>query len=285
MKFTTLAPLGATLALVLAAPAFAQDDSGKVDWTGPYVGGSLGYSWQPSDKNEQIGFDTDGDGDFDDTVLVGGPTGTDAFTPGFCGGAANSNAAADGCSKDKDGTSWAVHAGYDKQFGNIVAGVVLEGGKTYIRDSVTAFSTTPASYTMTRSLKYNAALRARLGYTTDGGTLVYATGGGAYGKVQNRFTTTNGLNDFSEQRNRKDDAWGWTAGGGVEQKVSNNFSVGVLYKYTRLDADGYRVTANQGTALSTNPFVNPTTTSGSTDFERDNKFDNHAVMATASFRF
>ena len=283
MKFILKAALLATAALGLPASAVAQSDSGKVDWTGPYIGGSLGYSWQPSDNGETIGFDTNRDGNFGDTVRVA--NGNNAFTPGFCGGAAYTSLPSGGCKRDKDGTTWAVHAGYDRQFGNIVAGVVIEGGKTLITDSVSAFSTTPANYVMTRKLDWNASARARLGFTTDGGTMIYATGGGAYGKVKNSFTTTNVANGFTQTR-IKDNAWGWVAGGGVEQKISNNFSVGVLYKYTRFDADGYRVTAGQGAVPSvTNPFVNPAFTSGSTDFARDSKFDNHSVAATASFRF
>lgn len=283
MNFISKVSLGAVAALALSTPAFAQDMSDDTtNWTGPYIGGSLGYSF-PTDKNDEtIVFDTNRDGTFGDTVTTA--AGANAFTPGFCSGKANGNSAAGGCRKDKDGTDWAVHAGYDMQFGSLVAGVVVEGGKNYVTDNVTAFSSTPASYVMSRTQKYNAALRARLGFAT-GGTLVYATGGGAYGKIRNSFATTNTFNTFTET-NAKEDAWGWTAGGGIEQKVSKNFSVGLLYKYTRLNADGYRVNAGQGTPPSlVNPFVNPTTTAGSTDFARSSRFTTQAVSATASFRF
>lgn len=279
MKFYVSAPLGAMLALAMAAPAAAQDATGTVDWSGPYVGGSLGYSWQPSNSDETIGFDTNGDGEFGDTVTTVG--GADAFSPGFCNGAAQGATPASGCRNDKDGTHWSIHAGYDRQYGNIVAGLLLEAGKTHISNSVSAFSTTPANYVMTRSLDWNAALRARVGLAT-GRTLLYATGGVAYGRVQNSFDTTNGLNAFTETK-RKESAWGWTAGGGVEQMVADNFSIGVLYKYTRYDAGDYRVNASQGAAPATNPFV--ITPAGSTDFARAGRFDNHAVKATASFRF
>lgn len=281
MKNWLIAPLGATVALTLAFPAVAQDDAGgKVDWTGPYVGGSLGYSWGGKTGREQIGFDTNGDGVYDNTVTTA--AGANAFSPGFCGGSALGNSAAQGCRKDKDGTNWSIHAGYDRQFGNIVAGAVVEGGKNYIRDSVTAFSTTPASYTMTRQLGWNGALRARLGYTTDSGIMVYGTGGAVYGKVKNSFTSTNTANRFTVN-NASDKSWGWTAGGGIEAKVSQHFSVGALYKYTRFDAGDSTVTVTQGTAPATNPFI--ITPSGSTDFARRSRFNNQSVMATASFRF
>ena len=275
------ASLGAALAFTLASPALAQGDSGQVDWTGPYVGGGGGYAWQGKGKDETIRFDTDRDGNFDNTVTTA--TGANAFTPGFCGGAARGNAPAAGCTNDHGGTAWSVHAGYDRQFGSIVAGIVAEGGDAAIVDNVSAFSTTPASYTMTRSLGFNAGIRARLGFTTKSGTLLYATGGGVYGKIRNSFSTTNNFNTFTET-GRKDNAWGWTAGGGVDQKIGDHFSIGVLYKYTRFNADGYGVNAGQGTPPSaTNPFV--ITSAGSTDFARESRFDTHSVMATASYRF
>lgn len=279
MKTIVLPVLAATATLVLATPSLAQ--SGPADWTGPYIGGSLGYSWQPDDDNETIVFDTNGDGVFNDTVA--NTAGANAFSPGFCGGGSTSTAPGSGCSDDKGGFDWAVHAGYDVQFGSLVGGIVVEAGKTRMRDSVSGFSTTPASYTLSRSMDWNAAARARLGFAAGSATLIYATGGIAYGKVKNSFTTSNTFNTFT-QTNSDDDAWGWVAGGGIEQKLTDQISVGALYKYTRYNADGYRVNAGQGTPPSTtNPFV--ITPAGSTDFARDSKFDTHSVSATASFRF
>ena len=82
MKIKMLAPVGAVMALGLSVPAMAQD-SGAVDWTGPYVGGSFGYNWQKSDGGEHLRFDTDADGDYNDVVTT--TTGANAFSPGTCG--------------------------------------------------------------------------------------------------------------------------------------------------------------------------------------------------------
>jgi outer membrane immunogenic protein len=285
MKKLMTASLGA-LAIAVATPALAQSDV-TTDWTGPYVGGSLGYSWQPNfdrDTREIVAFDTNNDGVYGDRVRTA-PNGDDAFAPGFCRGRALGSSPAS-CSSDKDGrTAWKVHAGYDYQMGNFVVGAVVEGGKSYIQNSVSAFSNTPASYTLTRELSWDGAARLRAGYALPTGTLIYGTGGLAYAKIKNSFATTNGLNSFSET-NRTDKDFGWTAGGGVEQKVANNFSIGVLYKYTRFNDDGYTVTATRGNAGLTNPFVNPAFTTGSTNFQRtSDRFENHSVQATASFRF
>jgi outer membrane immunogenic protein len=139
---------------------------------------------------------------------------------------------------------------------------------------------------LTRKLDWDGAARLRGGVAFGTGTLIYGTGGVAYGKIKNSFSTTNSFNSFTES-NRSDTDWGWTAGGGIEQKVAKNFSIGVLYKYTRFSSNDYVVNAGQGTPPSaTNPFVNPATTSGSTDITRTSgRFDNQSVRATASFRF
>ncbi|EQB32112.1 outer membrane protein [Sphingobium ummariense] len=283
MKFTAFAPAGAVLALALASPAIAQDDAGDV-WTGPYIGGTLGYNWQPNNTAndvEQVYFDTNGDGQFGDIVRTG--TGGNAFAPGFCDGKRIS--ATECSSMDREGkAAWSVMAGYDRQFGNIVLGGVIEGGQSYGSNYVTGFSTTPASYTLVRRLDWEAAARLRAGYSFNR-TLVYATGGLAYGKFKNSFLTTNTANSFSED-NRTEDDWGYTVGGGIEHKVSDNFSIGVLYRYTRFNPNDYRVTATQGSAPATNPFVNPATTSGQTVIGRSNEqYTTQSVRATASFRF
>lgn len=279
MKNLKKVPLGAMVAVAFGTPAIAQDTD-VANWTGPYVGGSIGLARTDGKSGETLRFDTDGDGELDDVVTTGG---ADIFT-GYCGGRASSGVAADGCAGDRTGTDWAGHVGYDMQFGNIVAGIVAEGGMADVNDSVTGFTNEPADYTLTRRLRENAALRARVGFAMNN-TLIYATGGGAYGKIKNRFgsrfNTTNAFDGAS-----KDDAWGWTAGAGIEQKISDNFSVGLLYRYTSLDPDNNNVVVTQGSAPATGPFTNPATTSGQTVIGRSNDdFNYHSAKLTASLRF
>lgn len=275
----------AVIASILATPAIAQDESVDRDWSGPYIGGSLGYGWQPNhdrDTKESIRFDTDGDRTFNDSVTT--TTGADAFSPGFCRGATNQPTPGS-CRGDNDGhVGWSAHAGYDYQMGNFLVGGVLEYGRNVVSNKVTAFSTTPAFYSMNRRLNWDGSARLRAGYILPTNTLVYGTGGLAYGRFKNDFFTSNSYNSFTEE-NRKEDDWGWTLGGGIEQKVSDRFSIGLLYKYTRFTPNDYRVTAGQGTPPSaTNPFV--ITPAGETVFKRTNdKFDIQAVRVTASYRF
>lgn len=275
MRLILLASAGL---LAATAPAFAQD--GEFD--GFYAGASAGYSFKSDDKSETIRFDRDLNGSFGDTVVTSAAGAPNAFSPGFCSGAASTNAPAGGCAKDKGGFSFAARLGYDMDMGGFVIGAVAEIGKDKVRDSVSAYSTTPASYTMTRSFDWNAGLRLRAGATVTPKTLVYATGGFAYAKVDHRFATTNTANSFTGRG--KDDAWGYGVGGGVEHKFGSNVSLGVEYLYTSLDDDNYVVRAGAGTAPATNPFL--LAGAGGTDFRRSNeRFDHHAVRATVAYRF
>ena len=276
MKIVNSLLLAAAPFALLATPAFAQSED--EEWEGGYIGGSIGLSAQNNDRNESILFDTNRDGDFGDTVRT--VTGANAFSPGFCGGAANGRTPIEGCRGDKDGLEYNIRAGYDVQQGNIVYGVVLEGGKSDIRDSVSAFSTTPAFYYFTRELDYSLGARARVGYAARG-ALFYATGGVAYAKIENEFETSNTANSFSDNGNSN--SWGYSVGGGTEVKIAKNFSLGLEYLYTNYVDDDYRVNVGRGTAPATNPFL---LVSGGTDFRRsDSDFDMHNIRLTAAFRF
>lgn len=276
MKFTTSMLLASASLSLFATPAFAQSED--EEWEGPYIGGSIGLAAQNNDRDETVLFDTDRDGTFDNNVNT--ILGANAFSPGFCGGAGTNAVAANGCRGDRDGLEYNIRAGYDVQQGNIVYGFLLEGGKNEARDSVTAFSTTPANYVLTRELDYSVQARARLGYAARG-ALFYATGGAAYGKIDNSFSTTNGANSFTN--NGGSNSWGYSYGGGAEVKIARNFSLGLEYLYTNFVDDDFRVNVGPGTAPATNPFL---LNGGGTDFRRsDSDFDMHNIRLTAAFRF
>lgn len=277
MKLAAL--LAASAASVLTVPAFAQDNRDpSQDFDGPYISIGGGATLQGSDRGETLVFDTDRDGTYGDTVTTVG--GTDAFSPGFCNGAATSSANI-GCRNDKDGPEFFGRLGYDKRMGNFVLGAVVEGGRSVARDSVTGFSTTPASYTMSREADYQANARLRAGYTPGGGALFYVTGGGAYARLDNKFTTTNTANSFAD--NGKSNAWGYTVGGGAELMVTNNIGLGLEYLYTDVKDNDYVVNVGPGTAPATNPFL---LNGGGTDIRRsDPHFRTHSVRGTLSYRF
>jgi outer membrane immunogenic protein len=275
------AVVGAT-ALFAAVPALAQTADGEKRFNGPYVGGSFGISVQPNDAGESIVFDRTLDGNFGDTVVTSG--GANAFAPGFCNGGARGATPAGGCFNDKDDMEYFGRVGWDSQFdNNFVVGVVGEFGKSQAKDYVTGYSSTPASYQFGRSFDWNASIRGRVGYAAGGKTLFYAAGGPAYARINNSFTTTNGANSFTSNGG-KHNSWGYTAGGGVEQSITRNISLGLEYMYNNYNDDDYVVRVGQGTAPASNPFLlgNPS----GTDIRRsDDNFRFHSIRATAAFRF
>lgn len=275
---TRLTIAGSVMAIAIAMPVQAQAEDDPFD--GLYVGAAAGGAFQGGDDDSSILFDRNLDGTFGDTVTT--LSGANAFTPGFCGGAALTGAAAGGCADDEDGFDFSGRIGYDRQFGNLVIGAVAEFGRADIRDSVSAFSATPASYVLSRAIDYNGRLGVRGGYAT-GRTLFYGTGGLSIARLNNSFATTNVVNAFTD--NGDSTAFGFHAGGGIEQRIFSNLSIGVEYLYTDLKDDDYllRVGPAAGT-VSTNPFIlgNPS----GTDFARsDDSFRYQAVRATVAYRF
>ena len=272
----TFAAVSAAAVALVAVPAAAQD------WSGAWIGGYAGYLLPSQDEDERILFDTNLDGTYGDTVRT--TAAADAFSPGFCDGNPNANNAAAGCSDDENGTGEVgIRGGYDFQAGDWVFGVVGEVGITGVEDAVTAFSTTPASYTFEREITSTAALRARVGYAM-GSYLPYVTAGYARANVEQTYSTSNAANSFTPTRDTTD-ADGFQVGAGVEKWLTSNVTVGVEYLYSDLDAnDPLVVRTGPGTAPATNPFllVNP---AGTNQIRSSDSIELHSFRVTASVRF
>ncbi len=265
------------IAVTAAVPAQAQD---AAPFTGGYASVTLGYDFQPNDIDEKVYFDRNLDGDYSDTVRTAG--GADAFSPGFCNGRYLGPSNVLGCTNDRDNIGYMARLGYDQQYGSLVVGIVTEAGRTEIKDYVTAFSTTPASYVFERGVDYIASVRARVGAAADT-TLFYGTFGPTYANLRNRFRTTNTANAFAARGGK--DSWGFSAGGGVEQRIGRNFTMGLEYLYTQLNHDDYVVRVSQGTAPATNPFVLAPNTVGTDLLRSDPKFAWHSIRVATGYRF
>lgn len=264
--------LATAVAVVIAVPAQAENQ-----FDGFYAGVSVGYDFQAGDDDEFISFDRGSNGTFGETVTTA--AGANAFAPGFCGGAATSPQNTN-CRDDSDGVSFQGRFGYDRQMNQFVLGVVGELGTANLRDSVSAFSITPAFYTMTREIDFTAALRLRAGFVAAEKTLIYATGGVAYAKMDQTHVSNNTANSFTVIAD--EDAWGFQLGAGIEQKISKKFSLGIEYLYTGYNDDDTLVRVGQGTAGATNPFV----LAGGVDFLRANdNFNIQTIKAVATYRF
>ncbi|WP_267349164.1 hypothetical protein [Sphingomonas sp. GM_Shp_2] len=280
MKLTGF--LGAATALVIAAPAMAQDaDRG---FNGIYVGAAGGYDVQPNDVGSGVLFDRNLDGQYGDVVRTG--SGANAFSPGFCNGQARnqlSPAAGGSCANDKDDWAYYGRIGADAQRGRIVVGIVGEFGTTNITDGVSAFSSTPASYVFNRGIDWEAGIRGRVGFTPNDTTLFYGTFGPGYARIDRAFGSTNTTNTFTGSGKRNQ--FGIQGGGGIEQRIGQHLSIGLEYVYHQYQDNDYVVRA---TGAAGTPFTNAAnggSTSG-TDFIRtDDKFRWHSMRATVGFRF
>lgn len=273
MRLSSVVRPAAVAAAVLGGALSAQAQT----WSGFYLGGQVGGASLPSGDGSFVAFDTGLDGGFGDTVRTA--AGADAFSPGFCPGAAQGVTPGAGCAREDDGVDFGGRLGYDWQSGSLVFGLLGELSSADVTDSLTAFSTTPASYTFTRELKTVGSFGLRAGY---GGSrlLVYGTGSLAYGDLDRTFTTSNRVNTFVP--NDDGGAWGWRAGGGLELRLSR-LSLGAEYLFTSLDDAARYTVRSQGPAPVTNPFirVNP----AGTDLQRSDDLELHAVRFTASYRF
>ncbi len=80
------------------------------------------------------------------------------------------------------------------------------------------------------TVDYFGTVRGRIGYAADS-FLLYATGGLAYGNVKNSFTGVTTTNVYTSDALEG----GYTAGAGVEYKISSSWSLKAEYLYVNLD--------------------------------------------------
>ena len=266
--------------MVIASAGTATAQS----WTGFYAGASAGAGFL-RDRAETVAFDTNLDGTFSDTVRTA--AGVDAFSPGFCAGLAVAAAAASGCTGDDKGFEFGARAGYDWQAGRLVLGALVDVSRADLTDSVTAFSTTPAFYALTREITYVAGLRARAGVASDR-LLVYGTGGAAWGGLEQSFTTSNTVNTFVAAEDggavaSDEMVWGYQAGAGVEMRFGARMALTAEYLYTSLDNRDESAIRVRGPAPATNPFI--LVNASGTDIRRTERLEFHGARAGLSIRF
>jgi outer membrane immunogenic protein len=102
---------------------------------------------------------------------------------------------------------------------------ILSGGGLLYRQTLSSFGT----------------FRGRAGWT-NGPSLFYLTGGGAYGRVETDVTHTQPL--IGHLSNVREGKSGWTAGGGLELQVAGNLTAKVEYLYLDLGKTGGQAVLN-----------------------------------------
>jgi outer membrane immunogenic protein len=114
--------------------------------------------------------------------------------------------------------------------------------------------------------------RARLGWTIWDRTMVYATGGGAWAKIDASewVFATNGTGPIRTGHQESNTRSGWTVGAGAEYAVGYGWSVKGEYLYVKFD-DYTTFTTGPFAAMSVSP--------------REVKLDDHIWRAGMNYRF
>lgn len=166
-------------------------------WTGGYVGLQAGYAWGDSTL------------DFD---------GTDYIVP-----------------LDPEGFLGGVYAGYNYQFAsNIVLGAEadFQFSAADSSDVLGIFNGgVDPRFRYYSDQKWNASLRARLGYAVDR-FLPFVTAGVAFAEYEHGEALAQ---PFSET----DTYTGWTIGGGADYAVTDNFVVRAEYRYSDFGSESF----------------------------------------------
>jgi outer membrane immunogenic protein len=215
----------ASVALIaLCAPVLAADIPVKAkplppawSWTGCYVGLNVGYSWARFRKSAvreitQAGATvrTFNDFDFDDDGASGGVQG--------------------GCNWQNGTWVWGIEA--DIQVTSIEGRIVFDNAVFNAPD--------PTDTEVKSALRYFGTVRGRLGWTVTPTTLLYVTGGFAYGKDRSGvtfLTPAGAATPFAGADSQTH--FGYTVGAGAEAKVAENFTAKLEYLYTDLGSKTY----------------------------------------------
>jgi outer membrane immunogenic protein len=217
------------MALTVSAHAGGMKDGPvappEPTWTGFYLGAYGGYGWSESGVASRIdpasAFGVFGGIDYKGRY-------NDAMSPALY----------------PDGADIGGSAGYNFQAGSIVFGVEGSFGAFHLSDTAattfSALSLIPAPAVVPVSLltsttvetDWLATIRGRVGFTFNR-ALFYGTGGAAFASANfhqhNLYQTAAGLITNQETASFSDTLTGWTAGGGVEYRLGNNWSAKIEY--------------------------------------------------------
>jgi outer membrane immunogenic protein len=184
-------------------------------WVGLYLGANAGYAWSAKDgKLDAAALEYCDGSCYDEGTKTVKPSG------GFGGG----------------------QIGYNWQQGHLVFGLETDIQGSGVRDKASvSLLDGDASAFAKSELDWFGTFRGRIGYTFDR-SLIYFTGGLAYGGVKDILSVTAPLGDIT--RVSKDETrTGYVLGGGLEYRVSPGWSLKAEYQYidlgsTKLSAYG-----------------------------------------------
>jgi len=132
---------------------------------------------------------------------------------------------------DLGGGLFGVTAGINAQGGNGVLGLEADISATSKKGSTFEFPPTAAFSNEVRE-QWLSTFRGRVGYARENWP-VYATGGAALANVANSIVAPAGTISDPQWH------WGWTAGGGLEVKLNQDWSAKIEYLYVGLQDKSY----------------------------------------------
>ena len=209
-----------SLAAVLASfPALAADIPVKApvaqapvySWAGSYLGLNAGYGWSRFKVKDPAVFDGYEVSDFSNFNFNG------------------------------SGWFFGLQNGYNWQFGAWVFGYEsdlqlarINGDKTF-RAGIFDVPSGTFDTAVNSDINWFGTFRARLGYSFTPTTMIFATGGFAYGEVRSQldFPFTRGAPSGRVAVDTHTH-YGYSAGGGIEHKIAPNVSVKAEYLYVNL---------------------------------------------------
>lgn len=231
--------LASVAVIALGGGAFAADLPTRVEAPAPFIAPPV-FTWTGFyvGVNAGVGFNAGDDRDSTLTVLPGGFTTPPGAPAGFTQGTI-----VYGDNSEDAVFTGGGQIGYNFQFvNNFVLGAEADLQFLGFDDDMSAaVSTTgfPAvGFTPARrgteGIDWFGTVRLRAGYALDR-TLIYATGGLAYGSGDaTRYESTNTNRVFLDD---SDVSFGWTLGAGVEYAWTDNLIVGLEGLYVSLDRD------------------------------------------------
>jgi outer membrane immunogenic protein len=136
----------------------------------------------------------------------------------------------DSYSSNSQGVIGGAHAGYNYQFSQWVIGLEGTIDGSSLSKSVVGFP----GFTDSINIPIQGAILGRVGVAFDR-VLIYATGGAAIADVSNTYNA-NVIAPVSLFVSGKvsHTRVGWTVGGGLDNAINDNWSVGAQYRYSDL---------------------------------------------------
>src|SRR5262245_42657607 len=226
--------IGIGFALALCSTVQADAYERPFAWTGLYVGVNAGYSWGRATAEVEVS-------------TVGGPIGS--------------------ASRSGDVNGWlgGGQVGYNWQSQRWVYGVETDFQWTGQDGDVSAcldLACAKASY----ELDWFGTLRGRIGYLLEPRSLLYVTGGLAYGHLSADFSASHpslGTVTISDSSTRA----GWVLGGGFEWAFDRNWMLRAEYLYVDLGTMQTKLgSISPQVPLAIDAVILPTTATVRTDF-------------------